>query len=157
MQTKEHQKELLKKIHSEKNVKAAERRPSSVDITPINILVLSGGGLKGYGLPGMCNGLVELNGGDDLLPNFDLVCGTSAGGVGALMCSHFHSVQEAAVEAIATLDILRKTSFRKISWFNLAIRGRRAKKYAQRMFAHGVSIHTGSLTKTKNDMATTTL
>lgn len=85
MQSQEHQTKLLEKNHSEMNVTAAERRPSSVDVTPVNILVLSGGGLKGYGLLGMANGMTELNGGEDILPYFDIVRGTSAGGVGALL------------------------------------------------------------------------
>ena len=94
------------------------------DDDPVNIMILGGGGLRGYAHNGVLQGLLELNDGDDFLQFFDLAGGTSVGGCCALLGNHFGvCTREGLQHGEDILDDVFRTTFLQKSW--------------QRIFTHG--------------------
>jgi len=79
--------------------------------TPVNILCLDGGGMRGYALPVLLRAIDEKYGEgkeNDFLERFDLVAGTSIGGAFALLCNRMKSLQEACDEFTDGTDDIRE-------------------------------------------------
>jgi predicted acylesterase/phospholipase RssA len=122
-QADEHHRRIINKISSDRTAVTAQQPPPQQQ-QPINILVLAGGGAKGSALLGMGEGLQDLNGDDDFLQYFDLVCGTSIGGIGALLLNQEGTVAGGIEEARTMLEIIRKHSFGRLNWLNLFANGK---------------------------------
>ena len=90
------------------------------DADPVNILVLGGGGLRGYAHVGMLGGLLELNDGIDFLQYFDLTGGTSVGGVISLCLNHVGTfTTEGMQKGEGLFDDIFHQCFAKRSWKRL--------------------------------------
>ena len=90
---------------------------------PVNILVFEGGGLKGHAHLGMLEGLVEESGGEDIGRYFDMVGGTSIGGIAALLLSKCGSIDDFLPEGRKVLEAARVRTFMKLNWFQLLFKG----------------------------------
>jgi len=82
--------------------------------TPVNILCLDGGGMRGYALPALLRAIDEKYGEgkeNDILEHFHLVAGTSVGGTFAFACNLMKSLQEACDEFTDGADDIRERVF----------------------------------------------
>lgn len=120
----EHQLKLFEKLEEALSIQRETTTTDSDQTAPVNLLVFSGGGMKGVAHIGMATGFLDLNDGDDVLPYFDLVCGTSIGGIGSLLLNYTGSARECTGECYSLVDECRETTFRKLNWFDLALKGR---------------------------------
>jgi len=90
---------------------------ADADETPVNILCLDGGGMRGYALPVLLSAINEKYGKGketDVLEHFDLVAGTSVGGAFAITCNLMKSLQESCDEFTDGADDIRERVFSKM-------------------------------------------
>ncbi|GFH43942.1 hypothetical protein CTEN210_00416 [Chaetoceros tenuissimus] len=92
---------------------------------PINILVVEGGGMKGYAAIATVEAIQDnyLEKDQDFFGQFDLIAGTSVGGMSALLVSHYWSLGCTTDEVISkgrdVMDDIRDNGFSKINFGNL--------------------------------------
>uniref|UniRef100_A0A7S3V594 PNPLA domain-containing protein n=1 Tax=Chaetoceros debilis TaxID=122233 RepID=A0A7S3V594_9STRA len=94
------------------------------DEEPVNILIMDGGGMKGYAHLAMCEVLEELYGGEkEIMDHLDLLAGTSVGGVACLVLNRMQNMRDGIVEGRDSMDDIRDEVFSKISALRLVTKG----------------------------------
>eukprot|EP00551_Chaetoceros_affinis_P009768 CAMPEP_0203683582 /NCGR_PEP_ID=MMETSP0090-20130426/47594_1 /ASSEMBLY_ACC=CAM_ASM_001088 /TAXON_ID=426623 /ORGANISM="Chaetoceros affinis, Strain CCMP159" /LENGTH=506 /DNA_ID=CAMNT_0050552731 /DNA_START=105 /DNA_END=1625 /DNA_ORIENTATION=+ len=107
--------------------KCYNRQAADIDLTqkPVNVLCFDGGGLKVYGLLKMVEAVQEkCKEKGDFCQQFDLIGGTSVGGVTALLNNVFDSTEDAIAEAFDVIDECREKTFSKINYLNVLLQGK---------------------------------
>jgi predicted acylesterase/phospholipase RssA len=115
-----HQESILHKF--EQNYPKSEIDES---LDPINILLLDGGGMKGYALNEMMSVIDEKYGEDQtgILSYFDLIGGASIVGALAMILNKMKSVKESCDENRDGTDDIRERVFSRMKLSNLLISG----------------------------------
>ena len=85
----------------------------NLELKPINILVMDGGGMKGYALLAMLEEFSSMCRGKDILDLFDLVGGTSVGGLIAMTLAHSKTFKEARQKGLGWSNEIRENVFAK--------------------------------------------
>lgn len=93
------------------------------ELEPINILCMDGGGMKGYALLAMLEEFADMCGGKDIMEMFDLMGGTSVGGLAALTLGHSKSFAEGYRTGLDWADQLREKTFAKKDFAQLVWKG----------------------------------
>lgn len=95
------------------------------DAEPVNILLLDGGGMRGYAIIAIAECIRDhfLEEGQDFTSQFDLIAGTSVGGIIGYFISH-HKSKGATLDDLirngrTEIDELRENSFGNLSFANL--------------------------------------
>lgn len=93
---------------------------------PINILLIDGGGSKGLAAIPIFKCIQEhyVKDGKDLFSQFDLIGGTSVGGLSSLLISYYKGGMKMSTDAVCEKmkevgDLIREKCFKKISFCNL--------------------------------------
>eukprot|EP00554_Chaetoceros_debilis_P003506 CAMPEP_0194090652 /NCGR_PEP_ID=MMETSP0149-20130528/39979_1 /TAXON_ID=122233 /ORGANISM="Chaetoceros debilis, Strain MM31A-1" /LENGTH=336 /DNA_ID=CAMNT_0038774975 /DNA_START=55 /DNA_END=1062 /DNA_ORIENTATION=- len=113
-----------KKTHA-KQIYTSTNSSSKTSGDPINILLIDGGGSKGLASVPMLQAIQEhyVEEGKDLLGQFDLVGGTSVGGLSCLLISYYKGMGMSTASVCAKMkdvgDLIREKCFSKISFLNL--------------------------------------
>lgn len=101
--------------------------PSVTTMEPINIFCIDGGGSKGYAMQAMVEVLENLckesYDDGDFISRFDLVAGTSVGGIAALVCSQTNNMNDFMTKSREYLDLTTKTVFTDFCHRRLLITG----------------------------------
>jgi predicted acylesterase/phospholipase RssA len=93
---------------------------------PINILCLDGGGMRGYAHLAILQAINDHYlgpGQQDLIGQFDLIAGTSVGGVASLIFNQAEDLKDTILEGRDVLDDIRENCFKKISLLTLCCTG----------------------------------
>jgi hypothetical protein len=97
---------------------------------PINIICMDSGGMKGYCHTAVVDELQKMMGennnnaeDDDLMQYFELSCGTSVGGIAALMQGHHGTTDGVHKDASLLLNRIRDRSFKRFSKWSLFLKG----------------------------------
>lgn len=114
----------FEKTHVKQIYTSTKSSPKTSD-DPINILLIDGGGSKGLAAIPMLQAIQEhyVEEGKDLLGQFDLVGGTSVGGLTGLLISYYKGMGMPTTSVCAKMkdvgDLIREKCFSKISFLNL--------------------------------------
>mmetsp|Transcript_19233 Transcript_19233/g.22239 ORF Transcript_19233/g.22239 Transcript_19233/m.22239 type:complete len:485 (+) Transcript_19233:120-1574(+) len=93
-------------------------------LEPVHVLCIDGGGLKGYGFVRMIEAIQEkCKDRGSFCHQFDLVGGTSVGGISALVIGQIESTEEGTALARDILDDAREKTFKKINLIKVLTTG----------------------------------
>jgi len=102
---------------------------------PINIMVFDGGGTKGYASVAITEEIERVAreelGQTDFVSHFDLLAGTSAGGIAALLLNQTASTKDAAIQARELTDRIVMQNFKNISPLRFLFTGNAVKEKQQ--------------------------
>jgi len=95
-----------------------------LDLEPINILCMDGGGMKGFALQAMLQEFMHgMCPGRDLSDLFDLIGGTSVGGLAALTLGHHRTFDKGYETCCEWAEKVRKNTFAKWSITQMITKG----------------------------------